>query len=221
MSNPSASDRPPGVVQDLAQTRALVLLSVDSLRWAHDWAAWRVRFAYDNDHRGAGIRDIGAFLRETVVPHCQKRVECADNVLYLLDPDDVKLVYRAFGTVQHGPGAIASIQGQESYRQALHLAGELAAAAREADGGHDAEVLALPDLSWDVVGFGQSRVATAQARGHKVVVRLGMLGGQDVWMVDVNGHSGCAQFRLRLDAMSKMGVAAALKSYELRLRQSR
>ena len=36
----------------------------------------------------------------------------------------------------------------------------------------------------------------------------------DFWLVDVNGHPGCARFHSRVDAMSKMGVSTAIKGYE-------
>lgn len=198
--------------------RALALLVGDTAPWPHGWAAWRIRFAYDNGHRGFSFRDVGAFLHEAVVPHCNKRAECADTTLYLLDGEDVRRIFQAFGGLSFGRGSIAAIQSQDAYLQARQFAEDLATAGA-AEQAEDAEVLALPDLSWDVMGFGQSRVATAHARGYRVVVRLGMLAGREMWMVDVNGHPGCARFRVRLDAMSKMGVAAALKSYELRLRR--
>ena len=82
--------------------------------------------------------------------------------------------------------------------------------------GAEAEAAALPDMSWDVVGFVQGRVATARVRGDVVVVRLGVVGGQEMWMLDVNGSAACARFRQRQDAMSKMAIAAALRSYALR-----
>lgn len=198
------------------EARAVALLTLDALPWAKDWAAWRVRFAYDNEQRGTSHTEIAAFLREAVAPLCHKRTDCAGAVLYLLDPEDLKPVFRAFAGVAHGRGAIASIQARDSYREATRVAAVLAAAPGEAAEGAEAEALALPDLRWDVTGFGQGRIATAQVRGHAVVVRLGAVNNQEMWMLDVDGQPGCARFRLRPDAMSKMGVAAALRAHEMR-----
>jgi hypothetical protein len=137
-------------------------------------------------------------------------------VLYLLDPEDLKPVFRAFAGATQGRGAVASIQAQGSYREAARLATLLVAAPGEAADGAASEAIALPDLHWLVTGFGQGRIATAQVRGHAVVVRLGTVNGQEIWVLDVDRQPGCARFRLRPDAMSKMGVAAALRAYQMR-----
>jgi len=199
-----------------SEARALALLSLDALPWAKDWAAWRVRFAYDNEQRGIGHAEIAAFLREAVAPLCRKRTDCAGTVLYLLDPEDLKPVFRAFAGVAHGRGAILSLQAQHSYREATRIAALLAGAAGETADEADADAAALPDLHWEVSGFGQGRIARARVRGHAVVVRLGAVNGQETWVLDVDGETGCARFRLRPDAMSKMGVAAALRAWEMR-----
>ncbi|HEY0421435.1 MAG TPA: hypothetical protein VGC80_18105, partial [Acetobacteraceae bacterium] len=158
-------------MRNAAQSRVLGLLVTDSFRWKHDWAAWRIRFAYDNDHRGRGFRDVKAFLRESAAPHCRARCECDDNMLYLQDATDVKSVFAAFGAISHGLGEIAAIQSHAAYAEAAALAAELAAQSHEPDSPAEADAMALPDLSWDVVGFGLSRVATAHVRGQKVAVR--------------------------------------------------
>ena len=91
-------------------------------------------------------------------------------------------------------------------------------AERVPDRAAEDEVLSLPDLVWQVEGFGMGRVARTELRGRKIAVRLGVISGQDFWLVDVNDRPGCARFRSRLDAMSKMGVASAIKAYETRAR---
>jgi hypothetical protein len=207
MSAPSSSP---------AEARALALLSLDALPWARDWAAWRVRFAYDNEQRGTSHAEIAAFLREAVAPLCRRRTECVGAVLYLLDGEDVKPVFRGFAGVAQGRGAITTIQAQDSYRDAARIAAVLASAPAEAATTAEAEAVALPDLHWEVEGIGQGRIATARVRGHVVAVRLGAVHGQEMWVLDVDGQSGCARFRLRPDAMSKMGVAAALRACERR-----
>jgi len=55
--------------------------------------------------------------------------------------------------------------------------------------------------------YGLARVARTELRGRRIAVRLGVLSGQEFWLVNVNDRPGCARFRSRLDAMSKMGVA--------------
>ena len=115
-----------------SEARALALLSLDALPWAKDWATWRVRFAYDNEQRGISHAEIAAFLREAVAPLCRKRTDCAGTVLYLLDPEDLKPVFRAFAGVAHGRGAILSLQAQHSYREATRIAANGTTAVRAA-----------------------------------------------------------------------------------------
>lgn len=207
------------VVHDTAQVHVLGLLVTDTFRWKRDWASWRIRFAYSNEHPGQSFRDVAVFVREAAATHCQYRCECAEIVLYLAQADDVRGVFRAYGGVPHGMGQISAIQSRETYLQAATFAAELAAMSRVPDRTAEDEVMSLPDLAWHVEGYGMSRIATATLRGRRIVVRLGIVSGQDLWLVDVNGHPACARFRSRVDAMSKMGIAAALKVYETRPRQ--
>ena len=74
------------------------------------------------------------------------------------------------------------------------------------------------DLTWSIDGIGMGRVASTELRGRRIVVRLGVVSGNELWLVDVNDRPACARFRSRLDAMSKMGVASAIKAYESRTR---
>lgn len=208
-----------GVVHDLAQVQVLGLLVTDTFRWKREWATWRMRFAYSNDHPGQSFRDVATFVREAAATLCEYRNECAEIVLYLSHVDDVKTVFRAYGGVPHGMGQISAIQSRDSYLQSADFAAELTSMSRVPDRAAEDEVMALPDLSWTVTGAGMARVATTALRGRKIVVRLGTVAGQDLWLVDINDNAGCARFRSRLDAMSKMGVAAALKGYESRPRE--
>ena len=207
-------------VHDVAQVQVLGLLVTDTFRWKRDWASWRIRFAYSNDHPGQSFRDVGIFVREAAATLCQNRHECAEIVLYLSSTEDVKAVFRAYGLVPHGMGQISAIQSRDAYLQAAAFAAELAALSRTPDRTAEEEVMALPDLAWHVEGNGLSRIATTELRGRRITVRLGMVSGHEMWVVDVNDQPACARFRSRLDAMSKMGVAAALKSYATRPRQS-
>lgn len=207
----------PAAVDPQAHERARLLLGHEATSWAHEWAAWRVRFAHDNAHFGLHLRDVGRFIHESVLPHCQRQAACAETTLYLAAMDDLRMVFHGFGAMRQGCGSIAAIQSQAGFRQAEQAAVQIAEIGLGSAG--DAEQLALPDLFWEVSGFGQNRVATARVRGRRVVVRLGVLGGQDMWVLDVDGLAGCARFRLRQDAMSKMGVLAALRACEARSRR--
>lgn len=207
-----------GVVHDLPHVQVLGLLVTDTFRWKRPWAAWRVRFAYSNETPGLSLREVTAFVREAAAAQCQHRSEAADNVLYLAQMGDVKAVFGAYGAVPHGIGQINAIQNRDAYLQAAQLAAELAALARVPERGAEDEVAALPDLAWSVEGFGLARVARTELRGRRITVRLGIVSGHEFWLVDVNDRPGCARFRSRLDAMSKMGVASAIKAYESRAR---
>ncbi len=206
------------VVHDMAHVQVLGLLVTDTYRWKRDWALWRVRFAYSNDTPGLSFREVAAFVREAAAAHCQHRCDCAEIVLYLAHVEDLKTVFAAYGAIPHGIGQISAIQGRDAYLQAAALAAELAGLARTPDRASEDEVMGLPDLAWQVEGYGMGRIATTELRGRRIVVRLGVLSGQEFWVVDVNDRPACARFRARLDAMSKMGVAAALKAYEVRPR---
>ena len=209
---------PPGPGQDVAQVQILGLLVTDAFRWKREWATWRIRFAYSNDHSGQTVRDVAIFVREAAATQCKQRCDCAEVVLYLSHVDDVRAVFRAYGGVPHGMGQLSAIQSRDSYLQAAAFAADLASMSRVPDRAAEDEVMSLPDLTWDVAGFGLSRIATTSLRGLKIVVRLGATSGQDFWLVDVNGHLGCARFHSRVDAMSKMGVSTAIKGYESRPR---
>lgn len=206
------------IVHDLAHVQVLGLLVTDTFRWKRPWAEWRIRFAYSNDHPGLGLRDVAAFVREAAASQCQHRCDAADIVLYLSHMDDLRAVFAAYGAVPHGIGQISAIQNRDAYLHAAALAADLAAIARVPDRAVEDEAFALPDLAWQVEGFGMGRIARTELRGRKIVVRLGIISGQEFWLVDVNDRPACARFRSRLDAMSKMGVAAALKAYEIRPR---
>jgi hypothetical protein len=207
---PAQSAPAAAVVHDVVQVRLLGLMVVDTFRWKHAWAAWRIRFAIDNDVRDMAYAQITAFVRDQVVPHCTQRAECADIVLYLADLRDARTVIRLHGHTTQGPGLISSLQGSASYEQATAFAGELAAELRNGGIGEDA---GLPDLHWTVTGAGLTRVATTKVDSLTVVVRIGAGSHQGMWLVAVNDRAVCAQFRSRGDAMSKMGVGAALATY--------
>lgn len=207
----------PAALDPQALDRARLLLGCDRDAWRHDWAGWRVRFAHDEAQFGLRLRDVAQFIDESVLPRCAHQAASQEATLYLAAMDDVRLVFHGFGAMRQGCGSIAAIQSQPGLRQAEQAALLLAQAGLGAAG--DAEALALPDLVWEVSGHGQARVATARVRGRRVEVRLGMLGGQEMWVLDVDGLAGCARFRQRQDAMSKMGVLAALRAGEARLRK--
>ncbi len=156
---PAQSAPAAAVVHDVVQVRLLGLMVVDTFRWKHAWAAWRIRFAIDNDVRDMAYAQITAFVRDQVVPHCTQRAECADIVLYLADLRDARTVIRLHGHTTQGPGLISSLQGSASYEQATAFAGELAAELRNGGIGEDA---GLPDLHWTVTGAGLTRVATTK-----------------------------------------------------------
>ena len=205
-------------VHDAAQVQVLGLLVTDTYRWKRDWAAWRIRFAYSNEHSGHSFREVTFFVREAAAQLCQHRCDCADIVLYLSHRDDLKAVFATYGMVPQGMGQISAIQNRDTYRHAAAVAAELAALARAPDRAAEEAFMSLPDLIWSVEGYGMGRIATTELRGRRIVVRLGVASGQEMWLVDVNDRLACARFRARLDAMSKMGVAAAIKAYESRAR---
>lgn len=198
------------VPHDVVQVRLLGLMVVDTFQWKHPWAGWRIRFAFDNDARDMAYVQIAAFVRDRVLPHCAHRAECADIVLYLADLPDTRTVIRLQGHTTRGPGMISSLQSSASYEAAAAFAAELAA---DIGGGGTGGGADLPDLRWTVVGAGLTRVATTKVHGLAVVVRIGGGSRQGMWVVGVNDREACAQFQSRGDAMSKMGVGAALDMY--------
>lgn len=205
-----------GTVHDIVHVQVLGLLVTDTFRWKRDWATWRVRFAYANEHPGQTLREVSFFVREAAATLCQQRCEAAEIVLYLSHLDDVRAVFGTYGMVPHGIGQISAIQNRDSYRDAAAVAADLAALARVPDRAAEDDATSLPDLTWSIDGYGMNRIASTALRGRRIVVQLGMASGQEMWLVDVNDRPACAQFRSRQDAMSKMGVAAAIKAYESR-----
>ena len=206
------------MVHDIVQVQVLGLLVTDTFRWKRDWASWRIRFGYSNENPGHSFREVTFFVREAAAQLCQHRCDCAEIVLYVSHLGDVKTVFATYGMVPAGMGQISAIQNRETYLQAAAVASELASIARAPDRAAEDEVLSLPDLTWSIDGYGMGRVASTELRGRRIVVRLGVVSGNELWLVDVNDRPGCARFRSRLDAMSKMGVAAAIKAYESRTR---
>ena len=214
----AAAPAPAGVVHDIVQVQILGLLVTDTFRWKRDWASWRIRFGYSNESPGHSFREVTFFVREAAAQLCQHRCDCAEIVLYLSQLDDVKAVFATYGMVPAGLGQISAIQHRDTYRQAAAVASELASLARAPDRSAEDEGMSLPDLTWSIDGIGMGRVASTELRGRRIVVRLGVVSGNELWLVDVNDRPACARFRSRLDAMSKMGVAAAIKAYESRTR---
>ena len=214
----AAPSPPAGVVHDIVQVQILGLLVTDTFRWKREWATWRIRFAYSNESAGQSFRDVTSFMREAAAQLCQHRNECAEIVLYLSHLDDVKAVFGFYGMIPAGIGQISAIQNRDTYLQAAAVAAELANIARAPDRAAEDDAMSLPDLTWSIDGYGMGRVATTELRGRRITVRLGVVSGNELWLVDVNDRPGCARFRSRLDAMSKMGVAAAIKAYESRTR---
>lgn len=202
------------VVQQDVLARLRDLLLVDSLPWRCEWAAWRMRFAYDNDVPETSFKAVARLLRERGPQLCNKRAEAVDNVLYMLDFSDAKTVFQSFWPIQKDAGQISDIQSRAAYEDAMKVAAELAQAAVMPDSAAERDAMTLPDITWDVEGTGMARVASAVVLGHKIVVRLGRTGGGEMWVVDVRGRAACAQFRARGDAVSKVGVAMALRAYE-------
>ena len=49
---------PGALVHDIVHVQVLGLLVTDTFRWKRDWAAWRIRFAYSNEHAGQSFRDV-------------------------------------------------------------------------------------------------------------------------------------------------------------------
>lgn len=207
-----------GVVHDIVQVQILGLLVTDTFRWKRDWASWRIRFAYSNENAGQNFREVTFFVREAAAQLCQHRHESAEIVLYLSHLDDVKAIFATYGMVPAGMGQISAIQSRDTYLQAAAVAAELANLARAPDRSAEDDAMSLPDLTWSIDGYGMGRVATTELRGRRIVVRLGVVSGHELWLVDVNDRPACARFRSRLDAMSKMGVASAIKAYESRTR---
>lgn len=204
------------VVHDIVQVQVLGLLVTDTFRWKRDWASWRMRFGYSNDSAGHSFREVTFFVREAAAQLCQHRCDCAEIVLYLSHLDDMKAVFATYGMVPAGMGQISAIQNRDAYLHAAAIAADLANIARAPDRAAEDAGMSLPDLTWSIDGIGMGRVASTELRGRRIVVRLGVVSGNELWLVDVNDRPACARFRSRLDAMSKMGVAAAIKAYESR-----
>ena len=209
------------VVHDVEHVQILRLLVADTYRWKREWATWRIRFQHDDDERGMSFQDVSAFVRDKAAPLCRRSCEPIDIVLYLRDEEDLRQIFRVYGTVMRGVGGISAIQSQASYGEAARVAAMLAdlsrPAPRAADPVEDSpvdEIGELPDMSWQVTGHGLSRVATSMVNGHQIRVRLGYVGNSEMWLVDVDHRPDCIHFRARADALSKMGVKMALKAFE-------
>jgi hypothetical protein len=198
------------VRHDVEHVRLLRLMVTDTYRWKCMRAEWRVRFDFDPQHPGMTLPDITAFLHRNALSLCPG-AEVDANVLYLRDEADLDPVHRAFGYVTHGLGHISAIQSRAAYDDAVRIAAWLADGGRPAI--RAADPLDLPDLQWDVTGGDLHRVARTRVQGRDIVVRFGRLGHTEMWVVDVDGHTDCAHFRARADAMSKLGVAAALEVF--------
>jgi len=221
-SNETTASAPPNpaVIHDVEHVQILRLLVADTYRWKQDWASWRISFAHDAEEPGMPFAAITSFVRDQVAPICQRGCEAIDNVLYLCDENDLKLVFDVYGGVLRGAGTITSIQSQAAYGEAVRIAGKLAgarASARVSEPEASApvdEIGELPDMNWEVIGHGLHRVATCVVQGHQVRVRLGYVGNAEMWLVDVDHKPDCIHFRSRADALSKMGIKMALKAFE-------
>ncbi len=204
---PAPQPAPPR--HDLDHVRILRLMVTDTYRWRCDWATWRIRFEHDDHVPQQTLLEVGAFVRTRALPLCAHGADAHGNILYLAAEEDLAPVFSAFGTIQHGIGHISAIQSRDAYEDATRIAVLLAERHRPAPPANDP--LSLPDLQWHVSGQDQFRVARTKVRGQDVVVRFGYIGGHEMWIVDVDGRQNCAHFRLRADAMSKLGVGAALE----------
>ncbi|MCX7383986.1 MAG: hypothetical protein NT133_21790 [Alphaproteobacteria bacterium] len=196
---------------DADHVRILRLMVTDTYRWRCDWAAWRMRFEHDDHVPGLSLREVAAFVQARALPLCGSGAEASGNILYLRDEEDLPRVFDVFGAILHGLGHISAIQSRDAYEDAARIAVVLAEHHRSPAPVSDP--LALPDLQWHVSGQDQFRVARTKVKGHEVVVRFGYLGGHEMWIVDVDGRANCAHFRLRADAMSKLGVGVALDNF--------
>ena len=199
---------PAPIRHDADHVRILRLMVTDTYRWRCDWAAWRIRFEFDDHVPGQSQQEVAAFVQSRALPLCASGAEASGNILYLRDETDLPPVFDAFGAIQHGLGHISAIQSRDAYEDAARIAVVLAE--RHRSPAPTGDPLALPDLQWHVSGQDQFRVARTKVRGHDITVRFGYLGGHEMWIVDVDGRANCAHFRLRADAMSKLGVGVAL-----------
>jgi hypothetical protein len=190
-------------------------------RWLREWAEWRVRFAYDSERPGMTYREVSEFVRDTAVPLCCWTAEGIDTVLYIHNFEDLKTIFRCYGSMIDRHGQIAAAQSRTVYLEAARLAVQLAALARSPENLAEQEAQGLPDMVWSVVGQGLARVATTVVRGHRILVRHGYVGVNEMWLVDVDGYPGCAQWRARADAMSKLSVGMAIRMSETHRRGGR
>lgn len=206
---PPAPPPPPVHAPDAEHVRVLRLIVTDTYRWKHDRAPWRIRFEQDPHVQGITPLEIAALVKSQALPLCAHAALADANVLYVADERDLTSVFDRFGGIAHGPGHISAIQSRDAYVAASQLAARLAR--------HTAPVAADPgrqtDIHWHVIGQDQFRVAQARVGGHDVTVRLGFLGGQEMWCVEVDGVPNCAHFRARADAMSQLGVGVAIEAF--------
>lgn|GEM_PF-2333678 len=203
-------------VHDVDHVTAMRLVLRDTYVWKRSWANWRVCFAYGDEGGRQSFQNVSAFVRDVVAPLCLGEREAIAIAIYLRDQADLKAIFQAYAQVDGEPGQLSSIQSRIVYEQGMAIGEMLAKLSRVGDVG-DAAILDMPDLAWTVVGVGNARVASAVIYGQKIAVRCGgQVDGSLVWLVDVDEERGCAAFRSRADALSKFGVAAALKRYRLR-----
>jgi len=203
------------------QMRIFGLLTTDTSYWLREWADWRVRFGIDNARAGMSYDEIAEFVDTTTVPLCCWAAEAIDEVLYLQSYEDVKAIFRYFGSMTGRRGEIAGVQHHGAYLEAARLAVQLAGIARSPESLADEDAQDLPDVIWSVAGVGPARVATALVKGHRILVRRGYAGVTEMWLVDVDGTPGCGQWRSRADAMSKLGVGMAIRIAETHRRSGR
>jgi hypothetical protein len=209
------------IAPDIGQQRMFGLFITDTYRWLREWAAWRVRFSYDNERPGMTDREVSDFVRNTAVPLCCWTAEAIDNVLDIHNLEDLKTIFRCFGSMTDRHGQIAAAQSRTVYLEAARLAVQLAALARSPENLAEQEVPGLPDVIWSILGQGLARIATTTVRGHRILVRHGYVGVNEMWLVDVDGYPGAAQWRARADAMSKLSVGMAIRMAETHQRGGR
>ena len=213
-----ASVAPVVILHDVDHVQILRLLVLDTYRWKKNWATWRVCFAHDEVDPMLSFQRISEFVARQAVPLCRRSAEAVEIVLYLRDEEDLKPIFDAYGTLTKGIGRISAIQSQASYEEAARIAAILAQMSRPEEAIEESNTgVDLPDMTWNVVGQGLQRVATSDVKGLKIRVRMGYVGNQEMWLVDVGDQQDCIRFRARADAVSKMGVEMALRAFVARM----
>lgn len=206
------------VLHDVEHVQILRLLVLDTYRWKKNWAAWRVCFAYDEIDPALSFQKVAEFVARQAAPLCRRSAEAVEIVLYLRGEEDLQPIYDAYGTLTKGIGRISAMQSMASYEEAARIAAILASMTRQEEVAPAAATgVALPDMTWNTVGQGHQRVATTDVKGLKLRVRMGYMGNQEMWLVDVGDQQDCIRFRARADAISKMGVEMALRAFMARM----